>query len=55
MLPWCRWLQAGLTSVPSDSIRHPDVGTKLPDALDHAPDLQRQLIGGSQAEALGGK
>ena len=44
----------GLTSVSPDSVRHLDVGAKPPDGLDHAPDLQGQLIGGSQAEALGG-
>lgn len=41
-----------LTSVSSDSVHNCDVGAKPPNLLDHVPDLQGQLIGGSQAEAL---
>uniref|UniRef100_A0A8B9T510 Uncharacterized protein n=1 Tax=Anas platyrhynchos TaxID=8839 RepID=A0A8B9T510_ANAPL len=33
-------------------VRNPDVGTKLPHLLDHMSDLQGQLVGWSQAEAL---
>lgn len=43
---------AGLTSVSLDSVRNPDVGTKLPHLLDHMSNLQGQLVGWSQAEAL---
>uniref|UniRef100_A0A8B9DPY8 Uncharacterized protein n=1 Tax=Anser cygnoides TaxID=8845 RepID=A0A8B9DPY8_ANSCY len=33
-------------------VRNPDVGTKLPHLLDHMSNLQGQLVGWSQAEAL---
>lgn len=55
MLSWCQWLQTGLTSVPPDCVHHLDVSTKPSNGLDHTPDLQSQLVGGSQAEALGGE
>lgn len=44
---------SGLTLVSPHSVGDPDVGAELSQLLDHLPDLQRQLVGGSQAEALG--
>lgn len=47
--------RTGLTSVSPDGVGNVDVSAKPPDALDHAANLQGQLVGGSQAEALGGR
>lgn len=55
-LEQCQWLcQAGLTSVSPDSVVHLDVSAELPNGPHHLPDLQSQLVGGSQAEALAGE
>lgn len=46
---------AGLTSVSPDSVVHLDVRAEFPNGSHHLPDLQSQLVGGSQAQALAGE
>lgn len=53
--PFLEQCQARLTSVSPDSVVHLDVSTELPNGSHHLPDLQSQLVGGSQAEALAGE
>lgn len=58
MLPshfWSSIGRAGLTSVSPDSVVHLDVRAEFPNGSHHLPDLQSQLVGGSQAEALAGE